>query len=90
MRILIHTQKFRTANRTLPPLHIFVSQNLVHPFAESSFRNADLLHLNIKILNTVGILKELLFDVSCNYVLEETSCYFEEQRTFIILYTYLT
>jgi len=69
MRILIHTQTFKTANRTLPSLCIFVPQNLVHHFAEPSLKNADLEHLNIKILDTVEILKELLFDVSCNYVL---------------------
>ena len=90
MQILIRTQKFRTANKTLPPLCIFVSQNLVHLFAEPSLRNTDLVHLNIKILNTVEILKELLVDASCNYVLEETLCYFEAQHTFIVLYTYLT
>jgi len=38
----------------------------------------------------VKILKELLFDASCHYVLEETLCYFEVQHPFIILYTYLT
>jgi hypothetical protein len=90
MRILIHTQKFRTANKTLPPLCIFVSQNLAHPFAEPSLRNTDLIHLNIKILNIVKILKELLFDASSHYVLVETLCYFEVQCTFIVLYIYLT
>ena len=50
----------------------------------------DLVHLNTKILNNVKILKELLFDASCYYVLEETLCYFEAQRTFITLYAYLT
>jgi hypothetical protein len=33
-RILIHTYKFRTANKTLPPLRIFVCRNPWHPFAE--------------------------------------------------------
>ena len=38
-RILILTYKFRTANKTLPSLRIFVSRNPWHPFAEPSLRN---------------------------------------------------
>ena len=31
-QILIHTYKFRATNKSLPPLHIFVSQNPWQPF----------------------------------------------------------
>ena len=37
--ILIHIYKFRTTNKTVLPLHIFISQNTWKPFAEPSFRN---------------------------------------------------
>jgi ribosomal protein L33 len=33
-RILIHTYKFRTSNKTLPPLRIFVFRNPCNPFSE--------------------------------------------------------
>jgi hypothetical protein len=38
-RNVIRTYKFRKANKTLPPLRIFVSWNLWHPFAETNSRN---------------------------------------------------
>lgn len=38
-RILIHTLKFRTTSKTLPPLGIFTSQNPWHLFARPSLRN---------------------------------------------------
>jgi len=60
------------------------------PLCGTQFEKRQLSNLNIKILNTVEILKELLFDVSYNYVLEETLYYFEAQHTIIILHTYLT
>jgi len=41
-RILIRTYKFRTANKSLPPLCIFVSQDPWHPVSESSWRNIGL------------------------------------------------
>jgi hypothetical protein len=41
-RILIGTYKFRTANKTLLPLHIFASQNTWHPFVEYNLRNVGL------------------------------------------------
>jgi hypothetical protein len=40
--ILIRTYKFRTANKSLPPLCIFISQNPWHPAAEPSWRNIGL------------------------------------------------
>ena len=38
-RILIHTYKFRTINKSVLPLHIFISRNPCKPFAEPSLRN---------------------------------------------------
>ena len=38
-RILIRICKFRAANKTLPPLRIFVTRNPWHPFAEPCLRN---------------------------------------------------
>jgi len=39
IRILIRTHKFRTDNKTLPPLRIFVSRYPWHIFAEPCLRN---------------------------------------------------
>jgi len=40
MRILVRTYKLRAANRSFPPLHIFVSLKPYHSFVEPSLRNA--------------------------------------------------
>jgi hypothetical protein len=55
-RILIHTYQFKTTNKTLPPLRIFISEPLTPFHGTLGFQKCSLTNIDIKEENNYSLI----------------------------------